>query len=137
MGVEERVKVLAGCGQTSLAYLTAATHGLTEQAERIKEGVNTENTPLPSPAPGARLLQPPPPIAQSEQNWPLLTVSRGFFDSAMIAGKKAEGTTGTLAVEDDGEEAEGWGDDDLGLDDDAGDDFKDAEDDGEGDGWAA
>jgi hypothetical protein len=28
---------------------------------------------------------------QSEQNWPLLTVSRGFFDSALIAGKKAEG----------------------------------------------
>ena len=53
---------------------------MTEQAEKIKEGVDTEKTPLPSPAPGARLLQPPPPIAQSEQNWPLLTVSRGFFD---------------------------------------------------------
>ena len=25
--VEERVKILQGCGQTSLAYLTAATHG--------------------------------------------------------------------------------------------------------------
>ena len=25
--VEERVKILSGCGQTSLAYLTAATHG--------------------------------------------------------------------------------------------------------------
>ena len=64
----------------SLAYLTAATHGLTEQAEKIKEGVDEEKTPLPTPSPGARLLQPPPPIAQSEQNWPLLTVSRGFFD---------------------------------------------------------
>jgi len=137
--VEERVKVLSGCGQTSLAYLTAATHGLHEEAEKIKEGVDTEKTPLPSPAPGARLLQPPPPIAQSEQNWPLLTVSRGFFDSAMIAGKKSEGVAAGLVAEDDGEAAEGWGDDDLGLDeDDAGDEFKDAEDeDGEGDGWAA
>ena len=26
--VEERVKILQGCGQTSLAYLTAATHGM-------------------------------------------------------------------------------------------------------------
>merc|ERR1712042_80444 len=135
--VEERVKVLSGCGQTSLAYLTAATHGLQEEAEKIKEGVDTDKTPLPSPAPGARLLQPPPPIAQSEQNWPLLTVSRGFFDSAMIAGKKSEGVAAGLVAEDDGE-AEGWGDDDLGLDDeDGGDEFKDAEDDGEGDGWAA
>jgi len=53
----------------------------------------------------------------------------------MIAGKKAVGATGTLAVEDDGEEVEGWCEDDLGLDDnDAGDDFTDAEDDG--DAWA-
>merc|ERR1711936_1186958 len=102
--VEERVKVLAGCGQTSLAHLTAATHGLQEEAEKIKEGVDTEKTPLPSPAPGARLLQPPPPIAQSEQNWPLLTVSRGFFDSAMIAGKKSEGVAAGLVAEDDGGE---------------------------------
>merc|ERR1719245_1066228 len=140
--VEERVKILSGCGQNSLAYLTAATHGLAEQAEKIKEGVDTEKTPLPSPAPGARLLQPPPPIAQSEQNWPLLTVSRGFFDSAMIASKKAEGLAAGLAAEDLGADAEGgWGDDDdvLNDDDDMGDDFKDAEagSDAEGDGWAA
>ena len=64
--------------------MTAATHGLQEQAEKIKEGVDTEKTPLPTPTPGARLLQPPPPIAQSEQNWPLLTVSRGFFDRLEI-----------------------------------------------------
>ena len=49
--VEERVKILSGCGQTSLAYLTAATHGLTEQAERLKESVDEEKTPLPSPYP--------------------------------------------------------------------------------------
>ena len=54
--------------------------GLTEQAEKIKETVDTEKSPLPEPSEGARLLQPPCAIAQSEQNWPLLTVSRGFFD---------------------------------------------------------
>jgi len=97
--VEERVKILSGCGQTSLAFLTAATHGLTEQAEKIKETVDTEKSPLPEPSAGARLLQPPCPIAQSEQNWPLLTVSRGFFDSAMIAGKKAEGLSAGLAAD--------------------------------------
>ena len=57
----------------------------------------------------------------------------------MIAGKKSEGVAAGIVSEDDGEAAESWGDDDLGLDeDDAGDEFKDAEDeDGEGDGWAA
>ena len=60
----------------------------------------------------------------------------------MIASKKAEGLAAGLAAEDLGGEAEGgWGDDDLKLDDeeDAGDEFRDAEEGsvGEGDGWAA
>ena len=57
----------------------------------------------------------------------------------MIAGKKSEGVSAGLVAEDDGGKAEGLGDDDLGLDDEDGDEeFKDAEDDGgEGDGWAA
>ena len=32
----------------------------------------------------AKLFQPPP-IAQQESNWPLLTVSKGFFEDAMAA----------------------------------------------------
>jgi len=141
--LNERVKVLSGCGQTSLAYLTAQTHGLTEEAEKIKNNVDTEKTPLPSPAPGAQLLQPPPPIAQSEQNWPLLTVSRGFFDSAMMASKKAEGVAAGLMADDDVDVAEAggaWGDDDDVMldDDDAKDEFHDPDGGGdeEGDGWA-
>ena len=60
----------------------------------------------------------------------------------MIASKKAEGLYAGLTAEDIGGEAEGgWGDDDdvLNVDDDMGDDFKDAEagSDAEGDGWGA
>ena len=60
----------------------------------------------------------------------------------MIACKKAEGLYAGLTAEDIGGEAEGgWGDDDdvLNVDDDMGDDFKDAEagSDAEGDGWGA
>merc|ERR1712088_11296 len=141
--VAERMKVLGGCGQTSLSYLTAATHGLEEEAEKIKESVDTSEQPLPSPAAGARLLQPPAPIAQSEQNWPLLTVSRGFFDSAVITEGRQKGgfaVAPQLSPEDNGGDAEpegAWGDDDLDPDGD-GDEYKDAEDEdgGEGDGWA-
>ena len=35
---------------------------------------------LPEVLPGAQLLKPPPPIMQTEANWPLLTVSKGFFE---------------------------------------------------------
>ena len=69
--VSERVKVLKNCGQKSLAFLTAATHGLTEEAEQLQE----ENSPKVQE--DATLLQPPPPITQFEENWPLLTVSKG------------------------------------------------------------
>jgi len=33
----------------------------------------------------AQLLQPPPPINPLDTNWPLLTVSKGFFEGAIAA----------------------------------------------------
>ncbi|ELK38493.1 Coatomer subunit alpha [Myotis davidii] len=40
--VSERVRILKNCGQKSLAYLTAATHGLDEEAESLKETFDPE-----------------------------------------------------------------------------------------------
>ena len=68
-----------------LAYLTAATHGLSEETESIKDSFD-ENQVLPPVAKDAMLLQPPVPIQQQESNWPLLTVSKGFMERA-ITGK--------------------------------------------------
>ena len=64
----------------SLAYLTAVTHGLEEEAEFIKNTMFAEGEKLPEPHPAAMWLQPPPPIQLQEQNWPLLSVASGFFD---------------------------------------------------------
>ena len=82
--VAERVKVLDQCGQKSLAYLTARTHGLDEEADRLSE-LFGEEQPLPEVDPNASLLRPPVPIAQQESNWPLLSVSKGFFDQAIVS----------------------------------------------------
>lgn len=38
--IPERVRILKGCGQSCLAYLTAATHGFDEEAEAIKESIS-------------------------------------------------------------------------------------------------
>ncbi|XP_064607662.1 coatomer subunit alpha-like [Liolophura sinensis] len=114
----ERVKILKNCGQKSLAYLTAATHGLEEEAEQLKEGFE-EGEPIPDLYPNAQLLQPPVPIMQQESNWPLLTVTKGFFEGAMT--NKGKGTASAMAAVDTADEGagEGWGEDaDLGLDDD-------------------
>ncbi len=40
---------------------------------------------VPEVDPNAQLLQPPPPINPLDTNWPLLTVSKGFFDGAIAA----------------------------------------------------
>ena len=68
-------------GQTALAYVTAATHGLVEDAERLAGGLEE----VPALDPAAQLLLPPQPILR-EDNWPLLTVSKGFFENLAAGG---------------------------------------------------
>lgn len=85
--------VLRNCGQTSLAYLAAATHGYTTEAEELKGELEARQQPVPPSDPGARLLVPPPPVARLEENWPLLASARGAFDSQLLGLGGAQGTT--------------------------------------------
>ena len=75
-------------GQGALAYVTAATHGLEEEAGRIEEALQPELAAelKASLASDAQLLLPPTPILR-EDNWPLLTVSKGFFESLAAGGE--------------------------------------------------
>uniref|UniRef100_A0A1B6DMQ1 Coatomer subunit alpha n=1 Tax=Clastoptera arizonana TaxID=38151 RepID=A0A1B6DMQ1_9HEMI len=115
--INERIKLLKSCGQNSLAYLTAETHGLHEEAKEILEGSELNHIPVVSP--NAQLLKPPIPVCQAESNWPLLAMSKGFFDGAILGGGKAVG--GILAsalVIEDGSADDGWGADaEFGVDD--------------------
>lgn len=89
----------------SLAYLTAATHGLQEEAaalaaklERVHQlqyGSKGEGEApsvpfhLPEPRKDAALLFPPTPLLKLfENNWPLLTVTKGYFDGAVLEDDK-------------------------------------------------
>merc|ERR1739838_327144 len=86
---------------------------------------------IPEPLPNAQLLQPPVPVQQMDSAWPQLTVSKGFFDTAV--GSK--GPSAAIEVDVDGDDAigDGWGDDEEeNIDADAlgGDDEE-----GEGGGW--
>ncbi|XP_059622164.1 coatomer subunit alpha isoform X1 [Phlebotomus argentipes] len=127
--VSERINILKNCGHSSLAYLTAATHGFTEEAEKLKEEIS-QGKEVPPVNPNAVFLKPPVPVQQAEANWPLLTVSRSFFDAAMTT-KAQKGVHQALAFDapTDGGVTEGWGADaelDLDENDDL-DEFKDAE----------
>ena len=97
----------------SLAYLTAATNGLEEEADALKTSFEDAER-VPDLYPGATLLQPPPPITQQESNWPLLTMTKGIFERAGVEQTKMTAVDMDVEV---GEAGAGWGDDDLGLDD--------------------
>ncbi|CAN6485085.1 unnamed protein product [Victoria cruziana] len=79
--VEERIKILEASGQSPLAYVTAAIHGLTETAERIA-GKLGDNTPLIPSGNKPSLLLPPAPIS-CIGDWPLLRVMKGVFEGGL------------------------------------------------------
>ncbi|KAF2883804.1 hypothetical protein ILUMI_22390 [Ignelater luminosus] len=110
--IEEIIQIQKDSKLNSLAYLTAATHGFDKEASEIKS-VSGDSW-MPEPDPNAKFLRPPPPVQQAESNWPLLTVSRSFFESIALSRKTAT-TMNVLAPEHTMEaaiEAEGgWVDD--------------------------
>uniref|UniRef100_A0A8D1WMC1 Coatomer subunit alpha n=1 Tax=Sus scrofa TaxID=9823 RepID=A0A8D1WMC1_PIG len=115
--VSERVRILKNCGQKSLAYLTAATHGLDEEAENLKETFDPEKETIPDIDPNAKLLQPPAPIMPLDTNWPLLTVSKGFFEGSIASKGKGGALAADIDIDTVG--TEGWGEDaELQLDED-------------------
>lgn len=133
--IDERIRVLKQSNLTSLAFLTAATHDYQEQAEELRNEIGNDKK-VPDVDPNATYFLPSPPVQQAESNWPLLTVSRNFFETnAMI---QSATTIKTLMVEPSAElldeDAGGWGDDD---DDDIEPDekrYEDAASHGDGDG---
>ncbi|KAG1674856.1 hypothetical protein FOA52_015244 [Chlamydomonas sp. UWO 241] len=120
--VKEQVRVLEESGQLPLAYVAASQHGLTEAATRIAaalEGALPEHALV-----GAgQLLLPPAPILK-EDNWPLLTVSKGFFEVLAAKGRSEDASkaeaSGTGQLEEGAMDGAGWGDDNLDLGGDGG-----------------
>ncbi|UYV67028.1 COPA, partial [Cordylochernes scorpioides] len=97
-------------GLLSLAYLSAINHGLTEEAEAVGSYLLGQNVELPQPDPTAVMLQAPPIVHPCEDNWPLLAISRGFFDHTATA---LNSRTAMADVPVEEEMDEGWVDADL------------------------
>jgi coatomer protein complex subunit alpha (xenin) len=112
----ERAAILEGTGQIPLAYLTAKTHGLDEEADRLHELLVGMEAPIPDVPETAALLQPPTPILRAE-NWPLLAVGK-----PTLSELQKEGGVSALGAEDDGLNdamaGDEWGEEDLFDDDD-------------------
>ncbi|XP_072959007.1 coatomer subunit alpha-1 [Typha angustifolia] len=104
--IQERVKILEKAGQLPLAYVTAASHGLTEVADRLAAELG-DNTPSLPEGKVHSLLMPPAPLMCSG-DWPLLRVMRGIFEGGLDNLGKA-GNEEEEAI--DGE----WGDEELDM----------------------
>ncbi|KAI8377703.1 coatomer protein alpha subunit [Radiomyces spectabilis] len=121
---EERVRVLQDVGQMPLAYLTAKTHGLQEQADAILAAVGKTEDEVELPSVSERLPSPMTPKVQLEDpNWPLLTVSKSYFEGAFALAEQnpTEAAAAPSFLYNDqmdaAEEAGGaWGVDDDDLD---------------------
>uniref|UniRef100_A0A0E0KI52 Coatomer subunit alpha n=1 Tax=Oryza punctata TaxID=4537 RepID=A0A0E0KI52_ORYPU len=103
----KRVEILENAGQLPLAYITAATHGLTEIADRLAAELG-ENIPSLPEGKTRSLLIPPAPLTASG-DWPLLRVMRGIFEGGLDATGKAE------LEEDDEAAGADWDDEDLDM----------------------
>ncbi|KAI9497476.1 coatomer protein alpha subunit [Zychaea mexicana] len=122
--VEERVRLLEQVGQGPLAYLTAKSHGLTEKAEAILAQSGKDESQVQLPSAACELPAIPKPVVQLEDpNWPLLTVSKSFFEGAFAAAADTPSAAATgvpsFTYDENVDEGAGdWGvddDDDLGI----------------------
>ncbi|XP_072962023.1 coatomer subunit alpha-1-like [Typha angustifolia] len=107
--IRERVNILENAGHLPLAYVTAATHGLTEVADRLAVELGDNVPSLPKGKARSLLLPPAPLICNGD--WPLLRVMQGIFEG----GLDSLGRAG----HDEEEEVTGaeWGDEELDIND--------------------
>ena len=120
---KERTRCLKESGQLSLAYATALSNGMKEQAQEIADNIeNKELLKEAIPAPDAMKMTPPRPILH-DGNWPLLTVSKGFFETLATKDAERSRSAAAAAAAADIEKINlssggGWGDEeeDLAID---------------------
>ena len=66
-----------------LAYATAKTYGVQEECEAILEFAGLTEDDIKLPSTQSHILDPPPPVAPMQSNWPLLPSSRSMLERAL------------------------------------------------------
>ncbi|KAE8158024.1 coatomer WD associated region-domain-containing protein [Aspergillus tamarii] len=122
--VEDRIQMFKEVDLYPLAYLTAKTHGLTEEAESILEacGLTEDQITLPT---GDGALQVSQPIVPTfKLNWPVKAAAHSSFEKALLGEvgvddesaaigfeaeeEEEEAETAGEHLEDDDEDVAGW-----------------------------
>lgn len=136
--VQDRIQMFKEIDLYPLAYMTAKSHGLTEECESILEATGLTEDQITLPKIGSPLTLPKPIVSTFKANWPTKATSQSFFEKALLGqveglsledepaaaasngfgfddAREDEGSkkTGALIEADDDEDAAGW---DMGDD---------------------
>ena len=133
--VESRIQMFKEIDQYPLAYLTAKSHGMTEECESILELSGLTEDQISMPESGGLLAPPKPIVPTYKTNWPVKEASHSSFERALLgevgvavadeAGPDllnedlpvAAADGNGLAADEDADAVEGWDmGDDIGLD---------------------
>ncbi|EXJ59988.1 coatomer protein complex, subunit alpha (xenin) [Cladophialophora yegresii CBS 114405] len=132
--VESRIQMFKEIDQYPLAYLTAKSHGLTEECQSILELSGLTEDQISMPGLGEPLAPPKPVVPTYKANWPVKEASHSSFERALLGevGVAVEDEAGpdllgedvpaaadgdALAPDEDADAGDGWDmGDDVALD---------------------
>ena len=77
-----RVQVLQDVGQLTLAYITAVSHGLTDEADQLRAQLEEQQLAIPDVS-LATIMLTPPEVVGSPDTLPVMEVARSMFDRVM------------------------------------------------------
>ncbi|RQM07621.1 hypothetical protein DH86_00002091, partial [Scytalidium sp. 3C] len=110
--VNDRIQMFKEIDLYPLAYMTAKSHGLTEECESILEATGLTEDQITFPELGTPLSPPKPIVATHKSNWPTKATSQSFFEQALLG--QVEG----LSLEDEpAAPSNGFGFEDVAEDD--------------------
>ncbi|KAG0647287.1 Alpha-coat [Hyphodiscus hymeniophilus] len=93
--VNDRIQMFKEIDLYPLAYMTAKSHGLTEECESILEATGLTEDQITLPELGSPLSPPRPVVPTFKSNWPTKVASQSFFEKALLG--QVEG----LSLEDE------------------------------------
>ncbi|KAF7165865.1 hypothetical protein CNMCM5623_009876 [Aspergillus felis] len=106
--VEDRIQMFKEVDLYPLAYLTAKSHGLTEEAESILEACGLTEDQITLPTTEEPLRAPQPIVPTFKSNWPVKAAAHSSFEKALLGEVGVEDEEAAalgLEPEEEGEEA--------------------------------
>ncbi|KAI9836153.1 MAG: hypothetical protein M1837_003441 [Sclerophora amabilis] len=94
--VESRIEMFKEIDLYPLAFMTAKSHGLSEECESILEASGLTEEEITLPPTGQQLQSPKPIVPTFKANWPVKAASHSFFEKALLG--QVEG----FSADDDG-----------------------------------